>query len=227
MPDGILARNEYGAYCVPRASRHRPAARAILEARVWEPDTLELLRSADPDGDVVHAGTFFGDFLPALARSRGKGAIVWAFEPNGESYRCARITAMLNGLGNVVLTHAALDTEGGSALLATTNRAGVPSGGGSHIVEDPSQIDEGGSHEEVDLLAVDDIVGSDRRVAVIQLDVEGHERQALEGAMRTIDRCRPLIVLESLPEDFVAERLAPLGYRASGSPDANVVLSCT
>ena len=58
----------------------------ILDARVWEPDTLDLARGVDPAGDVVHAGTFFGDFIPALARSRAPGALVWAFEPNRESY---------------------------------------------------------------------------------------------------------------------------------------------
>jgi hypothetical protein len=34
---------------------------------------------------------------------------------------------------------------------------------------------------------------------VIHLDVEGYERAALEGARKTIARCRPLLVLETLP----------------------------
>jgi len=212
---------------VPRSSRRRPASQAILQARVYEPDTIELARSVDPDSDVVHAGTFFGDFLPALARSRTNGAIVWAFEPSRENYRCARITTLLNDLQNVVLTHAALGANGGTALLATSNRAGVPSGGGSHIIKDPSRVDNGASHEEVDLVTIDEAVASDRRVGIIQLDVEGHEQPALAGAMRTIRRCRPLIVLESLPESsWLAEHLAPLGYQVSDLVSGNRVIRC-
>ena len=76
-------------------------------------------------------------------------------------------------------------------------------------------------------MALDDVVAGDRRVAAIQLDVEGHEQAALEGAMRTIERCRPLIVLETLPEaQWVEQHLAPLGYRAEGSVNRNFVLRC-
>jgi len=231
LPTGVLdcrvATNEYGAYCVPRSSRRRPAAETILQARVYEPGTIELARSVDPGSDVVHAGTFFGDFLPALARSRNNGAIVWAFEPNSENYRCARITVMLNDLQNVELTHAALGANGGTALLATSNRAGEPSGGGSRIIKDPSAFDQRRSHEEVSLVTIDEVVGSDRRVGIIQLDVEGQEQAALAGAMRTIERCRPVIVLEDLPEgSWLAEHLAPLGYQVSGLVDGNKVVRC-
>lgn len=227
LPDCVLATNRFGRYCVPRTTQHRPAARAVLDGQVWEPHTIELARCTRPGGDIVHAGTFFGDFLPALSRSRDPGALVWAFEPNGESYRCARITAALNRLGNVRLAHGALGRERGSALLATSNASGMPSGGGSHIVEDPEQLSSRQRSEPVDVLCIDEAVGPDRDVALIQLDVEGHEKQALEGAMRTIERCRPLIVLESSPgEEWVARHLAPLGYVAGEAVEANVVFAC-
>jgi FkbM family methyltransferase len=229
LPEGALdctvARNRHGLYCVPRSSRDKHEAEKILQSRVWEPETIELLSRRDPTGDIVHAGTFFGDFLPALARSRTSGALVWGFEPNRESYRCAQITTLLNDLPNVVLTHAALDARaGGTALLATSYRGGATSGGGSHIVRDPQRAG-GRDTEEVDLVSIDEAVGPDRSVAVVQLDVEGHEQQALAGAMGTIARCRPLIVLERMPsEEWFAENLAPLGYRRTGTVAVNAVL---
>jgi FkbM family methyltransferase len=213
--------------CVPRSSQHRPVSQAILQARVWETDTLDLLRDTDQDGDIVHAGTFFGDFVPPLARSRRGSAIVWAFEPSRENYRCAQITAMLNDLQNVVLTHAALDVKGGSALLAISDRTGLPLGGASRLIRDPARA-RWSDHEEVAVAAIDEVVGSDRRVAAIHLDVEGHEQQALAGAMRTIERCLPLIVLETLPAQvWFADNLAPLGYQVDGGVNANSVIRCS
>jgi FkbM family methyltransferase len=230
LPAGILscliASNEHGAYCLPQASQHRPVAEAILQSRVWEADTLNLLCAADLDGDIVHAGTFFGDFLPALARSRSNGALVWGFEPAGENFRCAQITTQLNDLHNVVLTHAALGSESGSALLQTVDKQGVPLGGASRLLVEPLSA-RGRAREEVEVVTVDRVVGSERRVAVLQLDVEGHEQHALSGAKRTIERCRPLLVLETLPEAaWVAQELTPLGYEPDGSVDRNIVLRC-
>jgi hypothetical protein len=80
-----IAYNKYGGYCVPLASRYRVAARKILAGEVWEPTTIEFLMSYGSHGDIVHAGAYFGDFLPALSRSCAPGAKVWAFEPNPEN----------------------------------------------------------------------------------------------------------------------------------------------
>jgi FkbM family methyltransferase len=220
----LLAANEHGDYCVPVSSRRRPVAQAILGSNVWEPDTLSLISHADPDGDVVHAGTFFGDFLPALAHARCSGALVWAFEPSGENFRCAEVTVKLNALENVVLTHAALGARAANALLQTTDRLGLPLGGASRLLVDP--VGDGGRpKEEVAVLALDEAIDADRRVGVLHLDVEGHEQQALIGAKRTIERCLPLIVLETLPDAaWVAEQLSPLGYEYDGAVDRNFIL---
>jgi FkbM family methyltransferase len=230
LPDGVLdfvaAANENGVYCVPRSSQHRLVAQAILQGRVWEAETLNLICGTDSSGDVVHAGTFFGDFLPPLARSRADGALVWAFEPNRENFRCAQVTILLNDLHNVKLDQTGLGAESAAARLATRDREGVPLGGASRVIKDPSRV-RWWPNEEVNLVSVDQTVASDRQVAVIHLDVEGHEQEALTGAMRTIERCRPLIVLETVPgADWLAANLEPLGYRVEGSVNRNSVLRC-
>jgi FkbM family methyltransferase len=193
---------------------------------VWEADTLDLVRGVESGADIVHAGTYFGDFIPALARSRTDGAVVWAFEPGAENFRCSEITVELNELENVVLTHAGLGASDGDALLATSDRAGLALGGASRLITDRARA-RWHANEEVRLVTVDGIVGADRPVAAIQLDVEGHEQEALTGAMRTIERCRPLIVLETLPdEDWLARNLAPLGYEVGESVNRNFLLRC-
>lgn len=222
-PDSLLARNEHGLYCIPR-SVHGPIGRAIVQGRVWEQDTVELIRKTDPTGDVVHAGAFFGDSIPALARSRTGGALVWAFEPGSENYRCAEITTQLNRLENVVLRHAGLGAEPGTARLAISNVRGRPAAGMSRVIVSPARR-RWYENEEIEIVSIDEAVPSDRRIAVIHLDVEGYEQRALAGAMRTIERCRPLLVLETLPEaSWIEENLSPLGYLEEGSVNINSVL---
>ena len=60
----------------------------------------------------------------------------------------------------------------------------------------------------IDHLAIDDL-------SLLQLDVEGYERHVIEGALETIARNEPVIVLEDARDDC-AELLSSLGYTRSG-----------
>jgi len=220
--DHIVGDNEFGRYCVPASSRHRPAARAILEGRVWEPDTIAFMVANCGASDIVHAGTYFGDFLPALSRALAPGARLWAFEPSSENFACATETIALNGLTNVALTHAGLGARAGSLPLRIGD-PGRPARGGSSRV-DVSRT-PGSTYEDVPIVTLDESVPADRTVSIVQLDVEYFEQQALAGGLGLIRRCLPIIILENLPADetWFAENILALGYRASDKVHRNTV----
>lgn len=217
-----IAYNKYGGYCVPLSSRHRPAAKKIHTGEVWEPETIEFLRAHCQNGDIVHAGTFFGDFLPALAQPLPADAKVWAFEPNPENYRCALITTSINGIQKTIeLMNARLGERQGSLSMITADADGRSLGGSSRIVGESTE--EGSI--TVQIVAIDEVVPSNRKVSIIQLDVEGFERPALSGALQTIQRCRPIIILETVPEEsWFSENILRLGYRIEGTLHDNTVL---
>ncbi len=220
-----IAYNKYGGYCVPLASSHRPAVQRILRGEVHEPNTIEFLISHCKDGDIVHAGTYFGDFLPALSNSCASGAKVWAFEPHPEHYRCALITLELNMLQHVNLLNAGLGDRQSSQVMVTTDESGRPLGGGSQIVS-AGHAENRRATLPVQVVLIDDVVPQDRKVSIIQLDVELFERQALAGALKTIQRCLPVILVETMPEEeWLAANIWPLGYRVSGEVDGNKVLA--
>lgn len=223
----VIGYNEYGAYCIPESARYRPAARSILNHFVWEPDTIQFMKEHCGAGDIVHAGTFFGDFLPALSRSLAPDALLWAFEPNRENYRCARVTVELNELDNVRLTHAGLGARPDTLHIQTTDELGRSLGGASRILDEPADGELGS--DEVRILTIDDIIGANRSVSIIQLDVEGHERQALAGALETIARHRPILILEILTgsellqSSWFDESVLCHGYRKGPTLHANAV----
>lgn len=213
--DCSIAYNEFGGYCVPASSLHRPCAQAILAGEVYERETLSAIARGCKDGDIVHAGVYFGDFLPFLSGALSPGSLIWAFEPNRENFRCAEITILVNNLTNVRLANSALSANNGRLRIKTTRLDGIPLGGASRVSEH--------GDAETSAVTVDEAVPSERHVSVLQLDVEGHERFALAGAMDTIKRCKPMIVLETVPKDWISEHLAPLGYRATSITDWNTV----
>jgi FkbM family methyltransferase len=218
-----LCENAFGRYCVPKSSEHRPASQEVLCGRVWERETIEFMRRHALDRDVVHAGMFFGDFLPGLAAALAPGRKVFAFEPNPESFSCAQWTAVLNALTNVDMHNAGLGEAKKSALMRTREN-GRAIGGASHILGangDYKSIES--DIISVDVVTIDEILPRDADVGIVQLDTEGYEKYALLGGMKTIRKNRPIIIIENVPQDVMDEFLIPIGYKRGDTINGNSI----
>lgn len=180
------------------------------------------------NGDIIHAGTYFGDFLPALSRACRTPCWVWAFEPNPESYKCAQITVLINDLKNIVLENVGLGAKESIVPLRTTDERGNALGGGSNLVSGTDISVRGGRHL-ARVVAVDNFIPRDRRIAIIQLDVEGYEKEALAGSLETIRSWRPILVLEVWPASkllesgWFSDNILSLGYRNTEKLHGNYV----
>lgn len=204
--------NCYGRYCIPLASAHRPAARRILAGDVHEPETIRFMIQNHGGSDIVHAGTYFGDFLPALSRNMNPDACLWAFEPNPENHSACEQTIALNALKNVRLANAGLGSKKDSGLVLTRDQQGRSLGGCSRLV-DPQEMIAGELTSAVQIVRLDDVVPPYRPVGILQLDVEGSEEAALRGAIGLLRRWRPILILERKPDSHWFEaNITPLGY---------------
>lgn len=188
---------------VPAYAAKRPAAKRVLRGTHFEPQTHALvaaLMAARP-GSMVHAGTFFGDMLPSFAKACP--GHVYAFEPVLENYILAKLCVDANRLGNVLLTNAGLGETIAVAHI-DTGEANDHRGGSSAIAErgQPTML------TTIDSFAIDDLT-------IIQLDVEGHELEALKGARRTIASAAPFILIED-NKRACAGLLQELGYQRAG-----------
>lgn len=217
--DCTLCENEFGRYCVPKSSQHRPAPQEVVRGLVWERPTIEFMR-AHADRDIVHAGMFFGDFLPGLSSKLVPGRVIYGFEPNPENFIAAQWTALLNGLENVRMHNCGLGETSKSAPMQMFEN-GRAIGGGSRIIHGDATSSP--DIQPIEIAAIDEIIPPAADIGILQLDVEGYEEYALRGAMRTIEKHRPIIILETVPQQFVEERLSPLGYKRSGMVCDNTV----
>lgn len=214
-----IPENQYGIYALPEGVEGRPACQAVLSGEVYEPETIAFMRAHCGTGDVIHAGAFFGDFIPALSAALAPGARLWAFEPNPGNFDAARRTVELNKLKNVELTNAALSNTEGELLFRTRKKNGLPLGGLSRHVTEP-----GAGIEPVKAQMLDYFVPRDRPISILQLDVEGHEKPALRGAYHLINRWRPILILEYFRNAKWLNRTFPgLGYTDAGKLHGNRV----
>jgi len=188
-------------YLLPLHALHRPAAHCIIvKQEYYEPDTHRLigLIFENLSGSMIHAGTFFGDMLPSF--SKAVSGVLWCFEPVVENYILANKCIEENKLKNVFLVNAALSNKVGMVRINTIDSDGAFRGGSSYLDNNglltPSIT--------IDNFQYDSLI-------VLQLDVEGHELKALEGAADTIRKHRPIIMVED-NLNHSAEFLKNVGY---------------
>ena len=212
--DDVKASHDMLGYVVdlylPERAAHRVAVREFAEGRYYEPFTHFAFRTileGKGGRNVVHAGAFFGDMLHTLSKSAAR---VYAFEPVLENFVFAKKNAERLGLDNVVLINAGLGEEDGLLPIRTTDKQGRFIGGGSTFNTGPRT--EQHAYETAPVFRIDSLPVTD--VALIELDVEGFELPALRGAQATIERDRPVILIEDNKENC-AEFLASIGYQFS------------
>jgi FkbM family methyltransferase len=213
----VTAKNKYGTYCIPEASKHRASSRKLLKGMVWEPETINFIRKYC-NHDLIHAGAYFGDMLPAFSKLDK----VWAFEPSELNYKCALKTIEMNGLTNIHLMNVALGEESKPDANLMIARDGKVLGGGCKVIDRGPQAKNqelgkmGKTHKttKVPMVTIDETIPTDREISVIHLDVELYELLVLRGGIETIKRCSPYLILEthrSNPE--LKEFLTNLSYK--------------
>lgn len=149
---------------------------------------------------VIQAGARVGLWPYMLAQEFAR---VIAFEPENRNFACARKNT--EHLPNVDVRHAALGREAGRLMVDF-----------SEIQSGSHQIDSEGD-EPCDVVTIDSLsVNPD----AIFLDIEGFELYALEGALETLARCKPLLVIEQndarlrygIDKSQIVGLLKPFGY---------------
>jgi FkbM family methyltransferase len=181
----------------------------------------KLKATLDPEMDVasrilrpgltaIDVGANQGLYTHAFART---GARVEAFEPQSacldilRSYERTRRNVRVHGF--------ALGARAGKAVLTVPRRNGVRVSGHARI----GDVDGESEQQSINVRTLDSFEFRD--VAVIKVDVEGHESEVLRGAAETIGRWRPMLIVE-MEQRHLAEsiqdafaRVLSLGYDGS------------
>ena len=213
----VSARHEKLGYdvtlFVPSKAAHRPAVRCFVNGKYYENIshlTYKAILDYKGNGNVVHAGTFFGDMLHTFSKSAN---MVFAFEPVLDNYILAKKNAQNLMLENVILHNAGLGEVNSILKVFTGVQNGVFAGGGSTFAH-KSQAN--GIFESAPVFRLDDLPISD--VVLIELDVEGFELFALRGAKAMIERDKPIILVEDNKKNC-ADFLSEMGYSFVFSTD--------
>jgi FkbM family methyltransferase len=183
---------------------------------VWEPDIVALFaREFQAGRNVVDAGANLGLHSIALAKLATRGETVYALEPHPEilpltRYNCGRFP-------NIRCIDRAASDE--ARVFSMPSVRGWENAGGAGLEEESP-----GGVYRVESVTIDSL--GLENVGLMKIDVEGHELACLRGAVETIRRDRPTLVVEicggndvrTAPPEIAAEirsrvaHIADLGY---------------
>ena len=138
--------------------------------------------------DIIDAGAYIGDSALVFGRFFSKCRRIYAFEPDAKSCALMEKTIAMNKISNIIPVRLALGDANSEGEL-TSN------GMGANLLERKFGNETEGDRK-VKIVRLDDYVKQNNIVpGVIKTDLEGFEMHFLRGAMDTIKKHRPVLVL--------------------------------
>ena len=188
----------------PKADRVIGAALASY-GEFAEGENRIMARYLRPGDVAVDIGANVGTTTLPMSREVGAKGKVLAFEPQPLVAHCLATSLILNEVSNVRVLSVAVSQRAGFAKM-NFNAGGDAGNFGSTALSLDGDI--------VPTIALDDMQID--RLALLKIDVEGHEWEIFQGAEGTIDACRPVVYFEAkrLPGTVASiEFLQEHGYR--------------
>ena len=165
--------------------KHDCIKNVLRSGKLWEPHIQELFfKHIRPKSVVLDIGAHIGTHTLAMSKIVGQAGSVIAFEPQPKIFRELFLNMKLNEASNIVFYPAAVADHDGTIELPPfvwDNEAGT-------------SLLLGGTGKFVPLITIDSL--RLKNVSVMKIDVEEMENAVLDGAKRTIARCKPVIIIE-------------------------------
>jgi FkbM family methyltransferase len=190
---------------------------ALLHPPAVHPAVLAFL---DAGGVAIDIGANLGEWAVPLARRVGSDGRMLAIEPAPRAAAALEKTLAANALTQAEIIRCAIGDHDGTAQFALPIVTSARIDTGTAGIGPPAAGQEAMT---VALRRLDALVAERRlgRLDLIKIDVEGHERQVLDGARETLGRFRPMLVIETGHEaegdrNAIRDLLDGLGYRMLG-----------
>jgi len=181
-------------------------ARAAIQGRIWEKSIVELFKTFVENGDtVLDVGAYIGSHAIALSQLVGGTGSVFLFEPNNDIYKCLVETEIINNIDNwIIYNKAAYNSQ--TLLQFSTNNDGESFIKNVRPSKKPLRL-----NYSVDSLTIDSLHLNECKF--IKIDTEGSEWYVIAGAIDTIERCRPHVIIESFKSSKNQSRLIEFCHR--------------
>ncbi len=197
-----------------------PIGQSMAEYGEWaEAEVALFTRFVRPGDVVIEAGANIGIHTLALGRMVGPTGMVYAFEPMACNNQLLNANIIANGLTNIRSYQMGCGESDAIMPFPQVWPDHQNNFGAFGLYTTLTY--PGFATTPCGIIAIDSL--SLPRVDMIKIDVEGHEREVVLGAMASITTHRPAMLIETMNQfsmteskdghlHWIVDRLQPLGY---------------
>lgn len=186
-----------------------------------EPEFYELDKFISSGNWVIDIGANIGHYTNKFSEIVGKEGRVIAFEPIPVTFNHLSNNTQYCKYKNITLINAAVSTE------TTSINMSIPdfSSGLKNYYQ--ASISSAQGSDAISVLTVSlDQLQIKNRISLIKIDAEGHEPEVISGALKILERDKPVLIVETVTEE-IRKHLLKIGYTEEiyeNSP--NIVFTC-
>ena len=180
-----------------------------------EPEYKILQNLINPGDWIIDIGANVGHYTKRFSELVGEHGRVIAFEPVPTTFSLLSANVQLFELSNVSLINAAISDK---LDIVSMSIPYLPTGLANYYQARLSS----NSDSTLSVLTIPfDWFNTNQRIALIKIDVEGHESFVLNGMEKVLNDHHPILIVETSSEDIIAS-LSSFGYiseKLQGSPN--------
>lgn len=180
--------DEKSKYVFDKLLEYRVTNRKSILSEIEEKEHRQYFPGKDilkPDGDeiFIDAGAYNGDTSREFCEwVAGEYSKIWLLEPDSLMYQVMKEYIRLKGIKNAIPVNKGAYSYTGKIAFKEDSATGS------------SMIDAESGEDTIEVISIDDILNGES-ATYIKMDIEGAEKEALEGAERTIKTYKPKLVV--------------------------------
>ncbi len=171
--------------------RGYPSVREYIQG-AYEPKVTEaIIRNCAPGAVVMDIGAHYGYFSLLMAQTVGKHGRCIAFEASRSNYEKILLTKEVNQLDNLQVEHFAITDHVGREMFFEHVNSLMGT-----ILENKAVINR--VQENVPATTIDQYVEQNNisNLSFIKIDIEGAERKAISKGVDTLQKYKPILLIE-------------------------------
>jgi len=175
-------------------SQDKGISSELIIHKIHEPLTTSLIIKKLTKGmHCIDIGSNIGYYAILESSKIGDNGLVWSIEPSPQNFKTLSKNIILNQRKNIKCYNIAIGEKNGKIDFLISEKSNW-----SKIKNESDHIEKGDKIIQVDIMTLDSFSEKNeiKKVDLLRMDVEGYERNIIEGSMNFLEKFKPILMIE-------------------------------
>jgi len=175
-------------------SQDKGISSELIIHKIHEPLTTSLIIKKLTKGmHCIDIGSNIGYYAILESSKIGDNGTVWSIEPSPQNFETLTKNIILNQRKNIKCYNIAIGDENGKIDFVISEKSNW-----SKIKNKIDHIENGDKIIQVDIMTLDSFSQKNeiKKVDLLRMDVEGYERNIIEGSINFLEKFKPILMIE-------------------------------